>query len=279
MAVTINQVFDRVLVINLARRPDRWVSVCRQAECHGIAIERFEAVDGRQPDVEAAWQAYNARPLASLPDGVRPVRNSYELYVDYDDRRARVAHVEAKHGKRAIQSPGAWAYLLSMIAILEDAMVRGVDRLLVLDDDALFHRDAANLFARAWSQLPADWLIVQLGALQYRWEERWVSWHSENLYRCGGTSIGSHAVGMRREAFPILLAHARRFDLAYDIGALSSLKRDARERCFTVYPNIVVQGPMGSDISTSQYQTAETRNPDNRYRWRLEDYGIAPAEG
>lgn len=279
MAITINQAFDRVLVINLARRPDRWASVSRQAERHGVAIERFEAVDGRHPDVDAAWQGYNARALASLPEGVRPVRNSYELYVDYDDQRARVAHVEAKHGTRAIQSPGAWAYLLSMIAILEDAMACGLDSLLVLDDDALFHRDAADLFARAWSQLPANWLILQLGALQYRWEERWVSWHSENLYRCGGTSIGSHAVGMRREAFPLLLDHARRFDLPYDIGALSSVKRDARERCFTAFPNIVVQGPMGSDISTSQYQTAETRNPDNRYRWRLEDYGIAPAEG
>lgn len=279
MAVTINQAFDRVLAINLARRPERWASVCRQAEKHGVAIERFEAIDGAWPDVAAAWQAYVSQPLASLPEGMRPVRNSYEFYVDYDDQRARVAHVEAKHGKRAIQTPGAWAYLRSMIAILEDAVTRGLDSLLVLDDDALFHRDAAALFARAWDQLPRDWLILQLGALQYRWDDRWVAWHSENLYRCGGTSIGSHAVGMRREAFSILLAHAQRFDLPYDIGALSSLKRDARDRCFTVFPNIVVQGPMGSDISTSQYQTEETRNPDNRYRWRLEDYGIAPGEG
>jgi glycosyl transferase family 25 len=45
------------LVINLARAPERWSSMARQAAERGLAIERLEAVDGRDPAALAASAA------------------------------------------------------------------------------------------------------------------------------------------------------------------------------------------------------------------------------
>ena len=54
------------LVINLARAPERWASMARQAAERGLAIERLEAVDGHDP---AALAASSAAPDSGLRPG------------------------------------------------------------------------------------------------------------------------------------------------------------------------------------------------------------------
>lgn len=44
--MTVNEYYDKVLVINLARRTDRWANCLRQLQKFGITAERFEAYDG-----------------------------------------------------------------------------------------------------------------------------------------------------------------------------------------------------------------------------------------
>lgn len=43
-----NQVFEKVVVINLARRTDRLASITEQLNAHNIEFERFEAIDGQE---------------------------------------------------------------------------------------------------------------------------------------------------------------------------------------------------------------------------------------
>jgi len=45
---TFNQVFEQVVVINLARRPDRMAQIKAQLDAHKITFERFEAIDGQE---------------------------------------------------------------------------------------------------------------------------------------------------------------------------------------------------------------------------------------
>jgi glycosyl transferase, family 25 len=45
--MTINEYFDKVVFINLARRTDRLEHALKEFKKHGIEAERFEAIDGR----------------------------------------------------------------------------------------------------------------------------------------------------------------------------------------------------------------------------------------
>ena len=55
---------DRVVVVNLDRRRDRMRTVDEQLRALGVPYLRFAAVDGRDPEVAAAWRSYAAQPLA-----------------------------------------------------------------------------------------------------------------------------------------------------------------------------------------------------------------------
>jgi GR25 family glycosyltransferase involved in LPS biosynthesis len=43
-----NEVFEKVVVINLARRNDRLASITKELNAHNIEFERFEAIDGQE---------------------------------------------------------------------------------------------------------------------------------------------------------------------------------------------------------------------------------------
>jgi GR25 family glycosyltransferase involved in LPS biosynthesis len=270
----INDVFEHVVVLNLDRRPDRMARLRPQLERLGIAFERFPAIDGHAPAVMAEWQAYASQNLVLRPDDVRPVRNWREFYLDYESDLARVAFFEAERGARAIATPGAWGLLKSMTAVFERALALGWQSLLVLEDDVLFHNDGLALFDRCMAELPADWTILQLGAMQLHWESDWISWHSDHLYRCQGSSHGAHAFGLRADVLPMLLERCRVADLPFDIGALHTIKRRHAESCFTVFPNLAIQDATDTDIGMSTLFFREARRVENLYRWHLPDYGL-----
>src|SRR5690606_12266143 len=144
-----------------------------------------------------------------------------------------------------------------------------------LEDDVLFHQSTVELFDRFVAQLPPDWSILQLGAMQLHWEDNWISWYSDNLYRCQGSSIGAHAFALRGQVLPELLERSRVRDLPFDIGALHTIKRRHAARCFTMFPNLAIQSAADSDIGMSTMFFREARRTDNIYRWYLPEYGLA----
>ena len=276
-ALTVNEAFERVLTINLDRRPDRWLQVRRRLGYHGIETERFRAVDGTSHDIFAEYEAYKLSPLVEVPRGVRKVGSSQEYYQDFDSQTARVAYAENSIGAKAIQSAGAWGYLKTWEAILEQALRDRPESLLVFDDDIILHRRTHHIFAAAMASLPGDWLILQLGTLQYHWENNWVTWRNPFLYSTNGSVVGSHAVGLKFEIIPFLLDQVKRMELPFDTGALAAATREFKERCFVAYPNIAIQSLADSDIGTSDFQEARTRaDIAETYRWNLSDYPVDP---
>jgi GR25 family glycosyltransferase involved in LPS biosynthesis len=272
-ALTINEVFERVLTINLDRRPDRWAEVSRRLGNLGIRSERFSAIDGRAPEILAEYEAYKRRPLTAPPQGVRPIGSSREFFLDYDSQTARVGHAESSTGAKAIQSGGAWGYLKSWEAVLEQALRDRPESLLVFDDDVILHHRTNQIFAAAVGALPTDWLILQLGTLQYHWGSDWVTWRGPFLYSTNGSAIGSHAIGLRFEVVPFLLDHIKRMELPFDTGPLAAATRELKDRCFVVYPNIAIQSLADSDIGTSDFQKSRRRaDAAETYRWNLTDY-------
>lgn len=270
---TVNTFFDRAVVLNLDRRPDRWASMSQQLDAAGIVAQRFSAVDGSSPAVRAEHDAYATQSIHVVSNAVAPVAHSSDLYLSYESQMARIAHLEGRAGKKAIESPGTWGYMRSYEAILEQALIDQLDSLLVLDDDVILHKDFRALFAAVAAELPDDWMVLQLGTLQYNWTREWVKTRSPHLYSTNGSAVGSHAVGLRFEAFPYVLDHVKRMDLPFDIGALSATTRAFADRCFVITPNLAVQRLSDSDINTSEFQRARSRvDMAKTYRWNLDDY-------
>jgi hypothetical protein len=269
---TVNEVFERVAVINLDRRADRWAQVASGLQQAGITAQRWRAVDGQWREVAREYAAYAAGKPVSVGPEIRPVTTSEAFFFDYDSQRARVAHIEAD-GAKAIASAGAWAYLKSWEALLEQALVDRVHSLLVFDDDVVFHRYLPWLFAEVTEELPADWLILQLGTLQYHWETPWMEPAGRYLYRTNGSAVGSHAVGLQLDMIPFVLDHIKRRELPVDIGALAAATRAFAQRCFVTTPNLAIQRLADTDIKSSVFQQSQQRDEViQTYRWKPEDY-------
>lgn len=69
MANIINEVFDRVVVINLDRRPDRLEKIAKQLNGLGIDFERFSAVDNGEP-IESCKNSHRAVLSKARADGL-----------------------------------------------------------------------------------------------------------------------------------------------------------------------------------------------------------------
>lgn len=273
-AVTINEFFQNVFVINLDRRPDRWAAVSNRLAAALIKAERWPAVDGISIPVAAEYAAYLEVPTVRSGPDVRTIQSSKQFYQDYDSQAARVAYAQEKDGRKAIASSGAWGYLKTWEQILEHIVEKQIRSALVLDDDVMFHRQTTAYFAAASSEVPDNWLLLQLGSLQYHWTADWISWRSRMLYQTNGLAVGSHAVGLKFDIAPFLLEHVKKMLLPFDTGALAAATRAFKDRCFVVYPNIAIQALQDkSDINTSNFQRSEgIGSVCSTYRWEMEHY-------
>ncbi len=275
--ISANGFFDKIFVLNLDRRPDRWELACRRASRCGLSIERFPAVDGSCSPHKGEWEAYIRESTPNLPGESRPVKSSKEYYLDYESDLARIVFIEQKTGTRSLASPGAWGYRKTMIGVLEKALREGYESILVLDDDFVCHKDFKNLFSEIIHQVPRQWKVIQLGVMQYNWGDDWITWHSRNMYHCNGSSVASHAVGIHRSAFELLLKYTRELLMPFDDGALHKITHILAKECFVCYPNLIVQDVSESDINTG-VQKEEGIKEDNVYQWHLEDYDFCGRE-
>lgn len=270
--IGLNDVVEKAFVLNLQRRPDRLELFNERASSAGIEVERFEAVDGSKPAVRSEWENYFSQPMAECPEKAALVRGSKDYYLGEHCERARVAFLEQKLGRKAIQSPGAWGYLQTMKRLLQKAIEEDYESIAVFDDDAVFHKEFREEFDRIYRRVPPRWSLLQLGTLQYHWDDEWIEWVDDSLYLGFGTGLASHALVIDRSLFPLMLWHCERLELPFDEGALHYAHKAHPRSCYTFYPNLVIQDVSESDINSSGVQEKEGVKESNAYRWRLSDY-------
>jgi len=232
--------FDAVFVLNLAHDVEKWALSAEALARAGIPFERAPAVDGNLEEHAARWRDYNAAGLV-LP-------------------------LERQLNRRLLQSPGAWAYLLSKERLLTQAKERRLQRLLALDDDAMLHKDLQAQAAEAWREVPPDWKLVYLGCTQTDWGAAVEV--SPHTYRPGQSANGSYAYALHASAFDGVLASLRRADSPFDSGALREAERAHPEQTVALKPNLII-----ADVSRSAIRA--DRNMQDfaaRARWELDQY-------
>jgi GR25 family glycosyltransferase involved in LPS biosynthesis len=146
-ATEINDTIQRIYVINLDRKPDRWHQISRElgrfSERSGSPLSsitrRFSAIDARY--LEGETDDKTLRPYYSLAEQLL-VEPNPRLRIDAESRARRIR-----------MTPQEIAVALSHIDVWKLIVASDVPYTLVLEDDAYFRRGFARNFDVAWLTL------------------------------------------------------------------------------------------------------------------------------
>ena len=237
-----NTYFDRIYVLNLDRRPDRWLAMKKSLDKLGIYnYERFSATDGSLSPHYHEWKHYSRMPLTR--------------------------HELIKYKRKAIGSAGSWAILKASYRMLRDAKERGFKRILVLQDDLLFHKNFLEEFAKMPNYIKEDWKLLYLGATQHNWQR---VLQSKHFYYPAGTADGAFAVGIDGSIFDELMKEIIKFNMPFDSGPLRTLQERYLYNCYVLDPNLIIADIRDSDLRHSR----DLMTFGKRFRWDVDLYDI-----
>lgn len=130
--------FERAYVINLDHRQDRWLQTLSNLEAVGIVAERFPAVDVARLNADGDMPSQALREFLARVDGPS----------------------EAAEHKLMT----TWACMRSHLAVIRLAKARGLDSVLILEDDCDFEPYARAVLLRVARQLQGrPWQMLYLG--------------------------------------------------------------------------------------------------------------------
>lgn len=228
---------EQVYVVNLARRPDRFVRILREMNWHGLAVKRVLGEDAMFSErAQQTWKSFRAKPV--------------------DVRGKSSVHVSNKvmSQYKSQLPPGVFGYILSQEKVLRDARVAGHRRILVLDDDVFFHSDAVQRINDIGRCLPRDLKVLLLGASEYSdrnsdefVNSRWLS-HKDLYTPLPGKSCGSFAMVYDESVYDELLAAIDEADGTFDNVILGSVYLNNPGKCLAVDPAICIPDVNDSDI-------------------------------
>jgi len=126
--------WDEIYVVNMKSSRDRWETIEKSLRANGINTKdiRYDAVVGKNLDLHQM-----------IEDG-KILRRWFE-----------------HSGDRAAK-PGGIGQYMSMIGVFKDALLKGHERILFLEDDQVLKRGFKQKFWQAYNELPADWDIFYL---------------------------------------------------------------------------------------------------------------------
>lgn len=126
--------------------------------------------------------------------------------------------------------------------VIENAKADGIERLLILEDDAEFVAGFAESFERLLVGLPEDWQMFYLGANTFLPVDIGV----EGLRKTDG-SLTTHAYGVKAELYDILIQAAS--DDRWPID-LTYSELHPKVRAYAAWPSLIGQRAGYSDIES-----------------------------
>jgi glycosyltransferase involved in cell wall biosynthesis len=175
--------------------------------------------------------------------------------------------------KSSNYSIGAFGYTLSMHGILRDALDAGHKKILVFDDDVIFHKDFHKKFHQLVTAIPTDWYLLQLG-ISGPWTHPFVNSdyksfdfskpYLNSYFNCDG----SFATGYDSHIFQEIINLTSTFNYPFDTEIMKHYTIKNFNRCYTAMPHLVIADVSTSDISikkTDPYQNYM----DHQYKYKI----------
>jgi GR25 family glycosyltransferase involved in LPS biosynthesis len=177
---------------------------------------------------------------------------------------------------------GEFGLVQTTLLVLKEAIERGLEYVLLLEDDVVFCKNFRRRFGEAMHRVPLDWNVIYLGAKQYGRTRAETS--AAYFYPHNANTTGSHAMLLRKTCLPILLEH---FSLHQDRPVDESIKFLFHQRgtipASTVYvlnSNLVIT-LCGANDTVSDIQSRE-KNEEETYSfwgWDVENFALWKQQG
>ena len=231
--ITINDYFDKIFILNLKRRPDRKAKMIEKINKVGITNYEFvEAVDGLE----------------------EPVISIYR-------------HKSRFNG--FFEVPGALGILLSMLKIIMISKNRNYNKILVLEDDAIFHKRFNDIFTAKQSSIP-DWKLLYFGTSMHNWrlKERNRRINSMGFFNSEGEITGCFGLGIHSSIFDELIFLIKNTNKALDTGPMKIINAKYQKQVVIFNPYLIICETDDSNLreSVSLRETASVCN------WNLSDF-------
>lgn len=233
MTQILNEYFDQIYCINLDSKPARWKRVNTRFQENELCVHRFSAADGY----------------------------SENLLQEYAVIRERL-NKEEKIQPFYLQNSRALGCLISNIQIIEDAKRKGHQRILLFDDDVVFHRNFKSLIEKIIS-LP-QWKLLYLGCSQHRWDG--IEPRNTFSYEARHTH-GTFAIGIDCSVFDDILELYSKKEKNCDVYLMDIQSKFPHE-CLVFFPNLVIADVRASLIRGGRHQNSHAEG----VRWHLMDY-------
>lgn len=209
----INDYFCKIYILNLDKHVDKWERLEKKMKKLGITnYVRFSAVNGYVEPHKSEWEKYSKEP--------------------YDN-------IEKKLNRKKIGSPGVLGNLKSLIRILEDAKKNKYKKILLFEDDVIFHKKFNSSFKNKLSLSPNKWKLLYLGSNDPSYpKKKNISY--KNYYYANSSVQGGFSIGIDHSIYNELIREALKKNNPFDSGPLRYIIRKYPKECIVITPNIVI---------------------------------------
>ena len=266
----INNYFDQIYVINLQ---EDYEKLEKTTEILNKFCVKFKVIKG--VNVNSSNNDYVNRWLHQSQDNVLLYRKNfnYGLYLKNNPKLKNMineaqawnhyVHIGSKKGyivydKSKIVNSAQLGCLLAHVKAIDDALENKYEKILILEDDNMYHKNFRNKLINSINNLNQNWDLLYLGAIQKKWINLC------NLYRACNT-LGAFAYGLNYSLFRVIKKLAMSFTLPYD-KCLQQVQNDYK--CYVIYPNLVI-----TDIKNSKiHRTRCIQKYAPIFKWNLNNY-------
>lgn len=255
----INEYFDRIYVINLRRRQNKLVEITQKLKRLNISVEIIEAIDGYE----------------------EPHIDEYEAYKNNAMGYKNAHPEEIKLNRKLIYSPGVWGHLKSNRLILKDALAKGYEKILILEDDVMFMKNFHHEFKNFIGIISGkSWKFLYLGATQASWDipgsiiypdKSLKTFQPDQPFYHPVSTFGSFALAIHHSQFKGIINKIDEMNCPFDWIFKLSFNQFS-EQSFVAQPNLIIAGNAESDNRPEKITSEQKLLALTRRKWDLTKY-------
>lgn len=212
----INIFFEKIYLLNLDSRKDKFKNISNKLNTKNIKFERFSAINGCAEEYKVIWN------------------KSQNTYNEFDK----------KLGRKALRSCGALGCMLSIESIIKNAKEKKYKNILILEDDIIFNKNFEKQILKL-KELPNDWALIYLGASQYDWNN--IKEYNKNFYYANKT-CGTFAFAINSNYYDDILNIIKNYEVPVDTYLGYYFQPTFLNKSFVFKENLIIADVTSSDI-------------------------------